>query len=149
MSQNCSVDFYLDDGAFFDLEVFLDSIEKVGWGYNDHGKVNYMTPEHDWLSAELDQVLDVKKYILDNHNSGQIFSICLIYNATNIGVSLMYIEDNEDKIVSFSVNINPKKLNNKNFSRYTDTTWYINKLFPAFIEANVGVKGIETSDYYC
>lgn len=121
----------------------IENLLQIGWTINDGGHISYLPlgdDDFNWQYAELSDWEAVKAVLFQKEQANELIGICLTFEDTNIGFSVLFMSDRLSIILSTIIN----RVTIAG-SRTTDFSWYLNRLT---ILINNYVTAIECRDYY-
>ena len=145
MSKSSFIDINLINKFQLNSVSLIGSFINYGWELNDHGKIVYLPLGDDYNFDWTDATFEDKEKVFDELQKKQNFKetigVVLTYkvDGTLVGGNLLFLfEENQ---ISFSLNINLKKLVNG----ITDFDWYKDRVFPPLKTIQSQIESI----YFC
>ena len=144
MSRFSSIDIMLY-GKRKKIVELISMLLNYGWTLNDYGRVSYLpigvNGKYDWASDDISKC-DLISLIKLKEDIGEQVGIVMTWKDTLIGGQMLFYSDMK---ISFILSINRQEISNTN--RFTDVTWYLEKIIPALASIDVNIESIKWDEH--
>jgi hypothetical protein len=124
----------------------LDILANVGWTLSDSENICYLplgdNDSFNWKSVPISTFASVQQELYQKLKSSELIGICLTWENSGVGGQLLY--DVSKKNLGFVWNINRRR--REDSEKYTDFSWYEEKLVNALKAAHVEIIAVHSKD---